>query len=261
MLSDFITGKYTTASRSWESLTGTTKVLGHEPVHWRFLDSNDNSQDLYPQVQHIPDAGIRLFSPQQYFVAYQGGSLFLDKHGCNLTLPNGNSFGIPYNRRNNLPMLSPLSSASSVSGCTKSLFSFQDLSSSALTLSLTDETNQNITSPQKELLVWHWRLGHLGFGWIQYLMSPRSFRYPTGEITSANPVIITKHSTTRKCCHPKCAGCTMGKGQQRNSRTSASRLSDHVLSRDILKPGELIFVDQFESSIKGRLSSTKGKES
>ena len=52
----------------------------------------------------------------------------------------------------------------------------------------------------------------------------------------------------------------MGKGQQRNSRTSASLPSDHVLSRDILKPGELIFVDQFESSIKGRLSSTKGKE-
>ena len=92
-------------------------------------------------------------------------------------------------------------------------------------------------------------------------MSPRSFRYPTWEITSVNPVIITKHSTTRKCCHPKCAGYTMGKGQQRNSRTSASRLSDHVLSRDILKPGELIFVDQFESSIKGRLSSAKGKES
>ena len=50
LFSDFITGKYTTASRSCESLTGTTKVLGHGPVHWRFLDSNDNSQDIYPQV-------------------------------------------------------------------------------------------------------------------------------------------------------------------------------------------------------------------
>ena len=147
LLSDFITDKYTTASRSCESLTGTTKVLGHEPVPWRFLDSDNNSHDLYPQVQHIPDAGIRLFSPQQYFVACQGGFLFLDKDGCNLTLPNENSFDIPYNRHNNLPMLSPLSSAFSVSGCTNNLFSFQDLSSSALTLFLTEETNQNITSP------------------------------------------------------------------------------------------------------------------
>ena len=164
LFSDFITGKYTTASRSCESLTGTTKILGHGPIHWRFLDFNENSQDLYPQVQYIPDAGIRLFRPQQYFVACQGGSLFFDKDGCNLTLTNGNSFGIPYNCRNNLHMLSPLSFSSSVSGYTKSLLSFQDLSSSTLTLLLTDETNQNMTSPLKELLVWHWLIGHLGFG-------------------------------------------------------------------------------------------------
>ena len=90
-------------------------------------------------------------------------------------------------------------------------------------------------------------------------MSPRSFHYPIVETKSANLVIITKRSSTRKGYHPKCASCNKGKVQQRNSRTSASRPSDHVLSRDILKPGEFIFVDQFESSIKGRLSSTKGK--
>ena len=72
LLSDFISSKYTTTSRSCESRISTTKVLGHGPVHWRFIDSNNTSQDLYLQVQHIPDAGICLFSHQQNFVAYQG---------------------------------------------------------------------------------------------------------------------------------------------------------------------------------------------
>ena len=53
----------------------------------------------------------------------------------------------------------------------------------------------------------------------------------------------------------------MGKGQQCNYRTSTPRSSDNVLSRDVLKTGELMFVDQFESRIKRRLSFTKEKES
>jgi hypothetical protein len=33
----------------------------------------------------------------------------------------------------------------------------------SLFLSIADETNQNLTALQKELLLWHWKLGHVGF--------------------------------------------------------------------------------------------------
>jgi hypothetical protein len=36
-------------------------------------------------------------------------------------------------------------------------------------LNVTDEVNQNLTASQKELLLWHWRLGHAHFQWIQML--------------------------------------------------------------------------------------------
>ena len=51
----------------------------------------------------------------------------------------------------------------------------------------------------------------------------------------------------------------MGNGQQHHSHTSVLRPYDNVLSRDVLKQGELIFVDH--PSIKGRLYFIKGKES
>jgi hypothetical protein len=37
--------------------------------------------------------------------------------------------------------------------------------------SVAEETNQNITQAQKELLLWHWRLGHIGFELVQRMIS------------------------------------------------------------------------------------------
>jgi hypothetical protein len=33
-------------------------------------------------------------------------------------------------------------------------------------LSVESEVNQNITAAHKELLKWHWRLGHANFQWV-----------------------------------------------------------------------------------------------
>ena len=39
----------------------------------------------------------------------------------------------------------------------------------ALKGNVDDDTNQNLTSAQKTLLRWHFRLGHIGFAWVQWL--------------------------------------------------------------------------------------------
>ena len=39
----------------------------------------------------------------------------------------------------------------------------------ALNVCITDEVNQNLTSGQKLLLTWHFKLAHMGFGWLQWL--------------------------------------------------------------------------------------------
>jgi hypothetical protein len=42
-------------------------------------------------------------------------------------------------------------------------------------ISLIVDQNQNLSSAQKELLLWHFRLGHLSFQHIQWLMRPQNF--------------------------------------------------------------------------------------
>ena len=41
------------------------------------------------------------------------------------------------------------------------------------TLTLLDDNNENLNKHAKELLLWHYCLGHLGFTWLQSLMRTR----------------------------------------------------------------------------------------
>jgi hypothetical protein len=90
-----------------------------------------------------------------------------------MTLHNGSILTFPF-ADNNIPYM--LTDWQPVVGIT-----FQDQSiltdSKMVNMSVAAETNQNLTNAQKELLTWHWKLGHCHFGWVQRLASePRSER-------------------------------------------------------------------------------------
>ena len=65
---------------------------------------------------------------------------------------------------------------------------------------VTNEANQNLTSSQKDLLQWHFRLGHIGFQHVQWLIR-------TGRL---NMQVNSK--AVVNCERPKCAACEFGKG-------------------------------------------------
>ncbi|KAG7370589.1 reverse transcriptase RNA-dependent DNA polymerase [Nitzschia inconspicua] len=125
-------------------------------------------------------------------------------------------------------------------------------SAPTVALSVADETNQNLTQSQKELLLWHWKLGHSNFSWIQRLASaPRTDRR---HILSTK----TSCSTTSPPC---CAACSLAKLKRRTppgpvGGTAPSAM--RIRSNDLL-PGECVS-DQYVSSVPGRLPNTAGKE-
>ena len=255
LIDDFDFPHYIKMHSKCNQLDGSTDVLGRGPVSWSVPNTSASTTTLRPIARHIPSAQIRLFSPQDYFLQVDGGSLFLDKDGCTLQLPDGDKISVSFNPHNNLPMLSPVVASDS-------LFSFNTITQSSINESIASESNQNITSNQKELLVWHWRLGHIGMNWLQSLMKQRTFVDMTGGNKTVNKAIIsTKHSTTSKCAQPKCAGCLLGKAQCKNIHKSKPHLREKFLSIGKLQPGDLIFVDQYVSKTKGRLLNTRGKES
>jgi hypothetical protein len=125
-----------------------------------------------------------------------------------------------------------------------------------------DETNQQLTGPQKELLLWHWKLG-VGMKHVQDLVRPRKYKVGDEEIT-ADPIIPTKHATTRCCPIPMCMSCELAKAKVRTTgtkTTSVKRERDGVIKTDCYEPGDMVSSDQFNVSTSGRLLSGFGRES
>ena len=128
-------------------------------------------------------------------------------------------------------------------------------------LHLLNEMNHNISKPQKELMLWHQRIAHMGFAWLQDLMQPG--KNDVGEPTNP-PFIPTKHTLTCRVEHPKCASCIIAKHHRRTpgSQVVISKPErEMAIRRDAARPGDRVCVDQFLSSKPGRLENTYGKES
>ena len=68
----------------------------------RLVETNGTSTSIETTAYFIPEADIRLFSPQDYF--NKSGSFVMDSIGTMLTLPNQLSLYFDYHKGNNLPM-------------------------------------------------------------------------------------------------------------------------------------------------------------
>ena len=108
----------------------------------------------------------------------------------------------------------------------------------------------------------HWRLGHDRFYWVQSLMKLRIFKDDNtgGRNEESNIFPQYTYASIFRCHRLLCAACSCGKSQRRDTNTTRQRLSYKTLRSGKIDPGELVFVDQYISSVKGRLPRTYGKE-
>jgi hypothetical protein len=121
-------------------------------------------------------------------------------------------------------------------------------------LSVTDQTNQNLCPAQKELLLWHFKLGHAGFQWCQKLcrVSTDPFR---------EQILVPKHSNVSSCAIPLCTACQLSKQTRRFPEIKTQLNPAPTIRKENLQPGDCISVDQYVSALLGWLPHTKGKES
>ena len=123
------------------------------------------------EAYYIPQATIRLFSPQSYFQHQQGGHCTVLGQKIQLHLPHDVTLEFPYNKGGNLPLMLMSTHQDLVTPNLRSPETTLLLHPPLLQtfLSVAHQTNQNITSSQKELLLLHHKLGHINFSWIQRL--------------------------------------------------------------------------------------------
>ena len=144
---------------------------------------------------YLPGLQLRLFSPQAYLKEQQGGKYTLEWDKSYLQLKNGEKITIGYHSRTSLPILRGFTNAMKTA---KSL----DLEG------LTDSGNNNLTSLQKLLLLWHTKWGHLAFQRTQWL----------GRCVIVGPLGVKMGST--KVIPPKCGSYQLGKQERTPKKRS-----------------------------------------
>ena len=261
------------ADATVQTVNGPTPLIGSGIVRWTLISESGQHLHIEVPCHHVPNSTIRLLSPQDYCL-YKGLDRSKDQFGGNSNYfwmhadHLGTRFQCPIDPRSNLPValaklpchLGGCTSLTSTSTteppcptCTGSHFA---------SLSVFDETNQNLTSAQKELLLWHSRLGHLGFEHTQRLMHPRVTDSSPSDTIMREPCISPKHASAKTCKPPLCAACQIAKAKRRNPEVSTTTINPHThLKQDDLTPGNRVSIDQYESSVRGRLATSRGKES
>ena len=240
---DFV--EYTELSGSvLQGLAKGLEINGTGLVRWRMQLDDGTFTDMEAPAYHVSTARCRLFSPQSYLQHKEATSsenelesFIIRGSTLQFDTTNGKIATIQYHPENNLPTCS-MSNVPAVPntvvnhGC------------------VTETQNLNLTTPQKELMKWHYRLCHHGLAAIQRLMQ-------SGALGSS-PLI----KAASKCELPKCSGCQFGKAKRRPTDTSTKTIArerEYGLKKDQLFPGQRVSMDHFVLKQKGRLYSSRGQ--
>jgi hypothetical protein len=246
---DFISYKPLKGKHVVGGLAHGSPVVGTGIVEWH-VEVNDVVVPIKLNALHVPAATQRLLDPQQLkrdlFPTMK--RIEIDDSYIVIHFPQGDCI-CPNSKDSNLPMITICSAGSTTKGF------------KALTASLQLEQNQNLTASQKELLKWHFKLGHCDLKRVQRLLKTGAFG-STPLINAAANCDLNKLSLL-------CGSCAFGKQKRRSKTTKSNQVIDPVakaklleklLSKEVLIPGQKVSMDHFIVSSPGRLFSSRGRE-
>jgi hypothetical protein len=209
-----------------------------------------NKMKIRTTAYYVPEASIRLFSPQTYFKEKKAVSLHITHDRTRLTLKVGSRLDFPY-QENNLPLM--LTDENFNRKALTVGLTFEDATVMA-TMDVTKEMNKNSTAPQRELMLWHQTWAHCDMGRVQTLPA-------TPWDTSLYQLIEPKHAKKSSCPKPKCAACCLSKtGRASAPTTQVLDTRARNLNKAATNPGDIVHLDQYMSVFPGRLPTTFGKE-
>ena len=278
---DFVS--FTPCELEINGIGATSPVCGRGIVRWKIYDQHDFCTTIETEAMYMPEANIRLYSPQKHFIEKKSGSLFLNQNGVEIRFPQTNKkFSIPYHHQSNLPLMllsdhkndtalyspsgsvSPQCQLSGILGIEnmcllRADIAPEDTNDKELLDSVCDERNVNLTGPQHELLAWHYRLGHVSMWTLQQLLRPKNWVDKSADNLPKSVIVETNFKSTHTCAIPQCTACNLAKRERTpiDSRTTLS-LSDGSIKAGHLQRGDCVSMDQIVCPEKGRtINSSK----
>ena len=158
-------------------MAGGMLIKGIGRVAWSFK-TQEGILTVHSKCYFVPNATARLLSPQRLYCAANNinGSFNCSETHAALQFTDVGELIIDYDPNNHLP----IAIAKNLSG-----------TQSQINLAILDKSNQNLTSAQKLLLLWHSKFGHKGFGSLQRIF--RSYPFTSDRFKGAS-----------KCDIPRC---------------------------------------------------------
>jgi hypothetical protein len=269
--SDFVNGIHKADLQSLNQVNGKTPVCGQGLVEWPIEDVEGTRRTITTEAYYVPDAGIRLFSPQVYIGTNKTANMHIDHNGIAFTLKCGTLLRFPFNKGNNLPFMlteralqsrkeSHLTSSSLVVLSNRELTAYNSL----IDRSVFNRDNFNLNPAQQELLKWHCRWCHCDLNRVRMILSrPRQSKHSstTGEFI---PQIVVPTETGTSTCEIFCCTACLYAKQKRKTADSSTEIKNKelegTLTKNDLFPGDVVSCDQYMSPSKGRLTHTRGKE-
>ncbi len=240
------------------------KVAGKGIIQWSIKDHRRESVTVELLGYHIPKVEVYLLSPQ-VLLRTIGGQALQTTTNIEVSLDNGIKLCAIFCPRSNLPIL-PLTTK--IQGKNKfwdNAFGYT-LSNVSDTPSIISQVNTNLSSSQKELLLWHQPLLHALLSWIQISMQDRKWLKDNSnnEVSLHSGLFITAKSRAPICDTStiKCVACLCAKAHIR-SLENLNPCSSNVsmsLKRGHVQPGHCIPADHYISLVPGHLPHTFGQE-
>jgi len=241
---------------------------------------------------HLPSAEVRLFSPQTYHTLYGGHSVVkgdcvemfvgehqlvvpIDREGANVPTVSNSAVSrkeianigphirsaLPHTERK-IDFFGSWSSRNFDAWNVKTVCDEFDHYAGFCGPCVASADNVNLTAAQKELLLWHWKLG-VSMRRVQELMRPQRYEEPSGARGVLDPVIIPRIPTASSCPIPVCESSELARAKQRNPKVVKSRAiaeRQGCISADKYLPGDFVSIDQYVVRTPGRLPNGYGRE-
>ena len=275
-----------------KDVSKTNTVIGIGTTLHKFIDTNGQVVFLPCISYHLPSTDIRLFSPQTYHQLHGGHStvdgdkviMHLDQHCIEILIDRN---------KTNLPILdntavtdkekrkaSPFIRSALAATEARQVDIFGDFLTSSQFDKNPDvdaeyqyysklccpcvgtEDNINLSAPQRELLLWHWRLG-ISMRRVQELMTSHLGVDPYGVKKYFPPIIHPKYRSASSCKIPACQSCKIARAKRRSPGVMQQTPvveKQGALSRDRYEPGDFVSTDQYVVRTPGRLPSGYGRE-
>jgi hypothetical protein len=275
--SDFV--QFVECDGSITGIGAQSAIKGFGKVRWKIVDQEGEVQVIESEAYYVPSSQIRLYSPQRDFQREKSGSLTLTWDKCALHLPGAKkAMHFPYHSTSHLPLMISLPHDKDSKRALvveedlslPSMYQAADFSPSPMTApveppdvsrpminnAILDEQNINLSRAQRELLGWHYKLGHVSMYSIQRFMHPlKPLDNANLETEYATPCLITtRNQRTHSCQPPKCAACILAKMERcpTSTQVTPGSKNKHSLKGDDLAPGDCISMDQYVVTQKGR---------